>query len=108
MSSDPRSLGGAAGRTGASVLTSLVGAPTKYPISEFDDKGPGWAWYWYELGEHAGTHFDAPSHWITGRELPSLDRLDAGATHLILNLRPPYPAGIVRRLADEVVPAVRA
>ncbi len=34
--------------------------------------------------------------------------VDAGATHLILNLRPPYPAGIVRRLADEVVPAVRA
>jgi hypothetical protein len=34
--------------------------------------------------------------------------VDAGATHLILNLRPPYPAGIVARLAEEVVPRVRA
>ncbi len=34
--------------------------------------------------------------------------VDAGATHLILNLRYPYPEGIVRRLADEVVPRVRA
>ncbi len=48
----------------------------KFAISEFDDKGPGWAWYWYEVGEHAGTHFDAPSHWITGRHLASLDTLD--------------------------------
>lgn len=34
--------------------------------------------------------------------------VDAGATHLILNLRPPYPNGIVTRLAEEVVPQVRA
>ncbi len=34
--------------------------------------------------------------------------VDAGATHLVLNLRPPYPAGIVARLAEEVVPRVRA
>ncbi len=34
--------------------------------------------------------------------------VDAGATHLILNLRYPYPEGIVQRLADEVVPRVRA
>jgi F420-dependent oxidoreductase-like protein len=34
--------------------------------------------------------------------------VDAGATHLILNLRYPYPAGIVTRLAEEVVPRVRA
>jgi F420-dependent oxidoreductase-like protein len=33
--------------------------------------------------------------------------VDAGATHLILNLRHPYPAQIVARLADEVVPQVR-
>ncbi len=33
--------------------------------------------------------------------------VDAGATHLILNLRHPYPANIVARLADEVVPQVR-
>lgn len=33
--------------------------------------------------------------------------VNAGATHLILNLRPPYPAGIVARLAAEVIPQVR-
>jgi F420-dependent oxidoreductase-like protein len=33
--------------------------------------------------------------------------VDAGATHLILNLRPPFPDGIVERLAEEVVPRVR-
>jgi F420-dependent oxidoreductase-like protein len=32
--------------------------------------------------------------------------VDAGATHLILNLRDPYPEGIVTRLADEVAPHV--
>ncbi len=32
--------------------------------------------------------------------------VDAGATHLILNLRPPYPDGIVARLAESVIPRV--
>lgn len=32
--------------------------------------------------------------------------VDAGATHLVLNLRYPYPQGIVGRLAEEVVPQV--
>jgi F420-dependent oxidoreductase-like protein len=34
--------------------------------------------------------------------------VDVGATHLILNLRYPYPDGIVARLAEEVVPQIRA
>lgn len=34
--------------------------------------------------------------------------VDAGATHLVLNLRHPYPQGIVERLANEVVPLVHA
>jgi kynurenine formamidase len=37
-------------------------------ISRFDDRGPAWAWDALEIGEHAGTHFDAPVHWITGRD----------------------------------------
>jgi kynurenine formamidase len=37
-------------------------------ISEFDDKGPAWAWYTLTVGEHVGTHFDAPIHWITGKD----------------------------------------
>ena len=34
--------------------------------------------------------------------------VDVGATHIILNLRAPYPDGIVARLAEEVVPRIRA
>jgi kynurenine formamidase len=41
---------------------------TRELISEYDDKGPAWAWYTLTLGEHVGTHFDAPIHWITGRD----------------------------------------
>ena len=39
-----------------------------HKISEYDDKGPFWAWNWLKLGEHSGTHFDAPVHWITGKD----------------------------------------
>jgi F420-dependent oxidoreductase-like protein len=34
--------------------------------------------------------------------------VDAGVTHIILNLSPPYPDGIVTRLAEEVVPNVQS
>jgi kynurenine formamidase len=37
-------------------------------LSRYDDRGPAWAWSVLELGEHTGTHFDAPIHWITGRD----------------------------------------
>lgn len=39
-------------------------------ISKFDDKGPAWYWNTIRMGEHTGTHFDAPVHWITGKDLP--------------------------------------
>ena len=47
-------------------------------ISEYDKDGPFWAWNWLELGEHSGTHFDAPHHWLSGRDFPdgSTDTLD--------------------------------
>jgi len=47
-------------------------------ISEYDDNGPFWAWNWLKLGEHSGTHFDAPHHWITGKDYPDgyTDTLD--------------------------------
>jgi kynurenine formamidase len=41
-----------------------------HPISNYDADGPAWAWNWLELGEHTGTHFDAPRHWITGKDHP--------------------------------------
>jgi kynurenine formamidase len=37
-------------------------------ISEYDELGPAWAWKTLTVGEHVGTHFDAPIHWITGRD----------------------------------------
>lgn len=40
-------------------------------ISRYDDRGPGWYWNVLNLGEHTGTHFDAPIHWITGKDLPN-------------------------------------
>ena len=40
---------------------------TRHEISRYDDRGPAWAWNWLEIGEHVGTHFDAPIHWITGK-----------------------------------------
>ena len=39
-----------------------------HKISEYDEDGPYFAWNWLVLGEHTGTHFDAPIHWITGRD----------------------------------------
>lgn len=40
-------------------------------ISRYDSRGPGWYWNVLNLGEHTGTHFDAPIHWATGKDLPN-------------------------------------
>ena len=37
-------------------------------ISRYDERGPAWYWNNLRTGEHTGTHFDAPIHWITGRD----------------------------------------
>ena len=37
-------------------------------ISQYDDRGPAWAWYTLTIGEHVGTHLDAPIHWVTGKD----------------------------------------
>jgi len=39
-------------------------------ISHYDEKGPAWYWNTLRFGEHTGTHFDAPVHWISGKDLP--------------------------------------
>ena len=36
-------------------------------ISRYDDRGPAWYWNNFRTGEHTGTHFDAPNHWVTGQ-----------------------------------------
>ena len=40
-------------------------------VSRYDERGPGWYWNNVSFGEHSGTHFDAPIHWISGRDLPN-------------------------------------
>ena len=44
---------------------------TMKTISRFDDGGPAWYWNELHLGEHTGTHFDAPVHWVTGKDYPN-------------------------------------
>src|SRR5918911_3713264 len=59
--------------------TPVIGLPPMFAsspgvtidvISKYDDKGPAWYWNTIRMGEHTGTHFDAPVHWISGRDLP--------------------------------------
>jgi len=40
-------------------------------ISRYDERGPAWYWNNITIGEHCGTHFDAPIHWISGKDLPN-------------------------------------
>lgn len=58
--------------------TPVIGLPPQFGsspgvsmevISRYDDKGPAWYWNIIRMGEHTGTHFDAPIHWITGKDL---------------------------------------
>jgi len=58
--------------------TPVIGLPPMFAaspgvtidvISKYDDKGPAWYWNTLTFGEHTGTHFDAPVHWVTGRDL---------------------------------------
>jgi kynurenine formamidase len=43
------------------------------------ERGPGWYWNNFSCGEHTGTHFDAPIHWISGKDLAnnSVDTIPA-------------------------------
>jgi kynurenine formamidase len=60
--------------------TPVIGLPPMFApspgltielISKYDDQGPAWYWNTIRMGEHTGTHFDAPVHWITGKDLPA-------------------------------------
>src|SRR3712207_8780817 len=37
-------------------------------LSRYDDRGPAWYWNNFRTGEHTGTHFDAPNHWVTAQD----------------------------------------
>jgi kynurenine formamidase len=59
--------------------TPVIGLPPMFAaspgvtidvISKYDEKGPAWYWNTLRMGEHTGTHFDAPIHWVTGQHVP--------------------------------------
>ena len=50
-------------------------------ISRYDERGPAWYWNVIHTGEHVGTHFDAPVHWVTGRD--GLDVASIPLEHLV-------------------------
>ena len=49
-------------------VVDLTAPLSRRRLSRYDDAGPAWAWDVLELGEHTGTHFDAPIHWISGKD----------------------------------------
>lgn len=65
---------------------------TRTEISHYDDRGPAWYWNNFATGEHTGTHFDAPIHWVTGKD--KLDVAQVPVSHLIA------PAVVIDKSAD--------
>lgn len=63
-----------------------------HEISSYDERGPAWAWNWLEIGEHTGTHLDAPIHWVTGRD--GLDVSQIPLQHLVA------PAVVIDKSAE--------
>ena len=51
---------------------------SRQEISRYDERGVAWYWNNFTVGEHTGTHFDAPIHWVTGKNLPNntVDAID--------------------------------
>lgn len=52
-------------------------------ISRYDERGGAWYWNNLSFGEHTGTHFDAPIHWVSGRNLPNGSTDTIPAEHFI-------------------------
>jgi kynurenine formamidase len=40
-------------------------------VSRYDERGPAWYWNTISMNEHTGTHFDAPVHWVSGKDFPN-------------------------------------
>lgn len=66
------------------VLPEQFGQTARFEleeISRYDDAGPAWYWNNFRTGEHTGTHFDAPVHWVTGKD--GVDVAAVPPTHLV-------------------------
>jgi kynurenine formamidase len=52
-------------------------------VSRYDERGIAWYWNEFTMNEHTGTHFDAPVHWASGRDLPDNATHSIPPAHLI-------------------------
>src|SRR3954447_22476980 len=84
-----------------SAQTPIIALPEQFgqtwpfaltEISRYDERGPGWYWNNISTGEHTGTHFDAPIHWVTGQQ--GVDVSQVPVTRLLA------PAVVIDRTAD--------
>jgi len=50
---------------------------SRQEISHYDERGPAWYWNNFSTGEHTGTHFDAPIHWVTGKDKADVAQVPA-------------------------------
>jgi len=73
-----------------SAETPILGLPEQFgqtwrftltEISRYDERGPAWYWNNFTTGEHTGTHFDAPIHWVTGQDAADVSQVPVA--HLI-------------------------
>jgi kynurenine formamidase len=46
-------------------------------VSAYDHRGPAWKWNNISMSEHTGTHFDAPVHWVTGKDREDVSQVPA-------------------------------
>ncbi len=65
-------------------------------ISRYDDRGPAWYWNNFHTGEHTGTHFDAPNHWVTGK-----DNNDVASIPTSAFVAPAVVIDVVDRVAED-------
>jgi kynurenine formamidase len=64
------------------VLPPEMGQTARFEleeISRYDGRGPAWYWNNFHTGEHTGTHFDAPIHWVTGKDKPDVASIPVSA-----------------------------
>jgi len=59
-------------------LPPQLGQPWRFQrqlISRYDDAAPVFYWNNIRLSEHTGTHFDAPVHWLPGKDLDDVSQV---------------------------------
>jgi kynurenine formamidase len=65
-------------------------------ISRYDERGPAWYWNDITTSEHTGTHFDAPVHWVSGKDGEDIAQVPAQKL-----LAPAAVIDVARRCAED-------